>query len=570
MPGDGGENMIFSRRKNPPPLNKLNKPLEWTAIASADLLATHGPLLHDITRLVGVPAAHYAQLYAPAIAAFAGWVQQLPASEVHHHAHAGGLLTHTLEVVVLALRLRQAHLLPPGGDAETLAHRADAWTYGVFCGALLHDVAKIVCDQAVWIVAETGARRWQPLLGPMPVGARYRLQFNPRRRYGTHTKLPLLLSRQILPAAGLDWLTTDPELFDAWVSWLTGHNDDAGVLGDIVQRADGLSVAQSLGTDTPRIAQQTIPLHEKLLTGLRHLLAAGGLPVNRPGAAGWVKDGHVWLVSKRVIDALREHLTAEGHTGIPTRNDRIFDVLQEHRLIVPTPGNQAIWSATVSQEDFSYRLTLLRFPVAILYPNAATRPADFSGSVMVPEAPADESDQGKDHPAQPAASPVGDAPSVTPAASGEAATPNAADGPQTTKPAPTSDNLGRQFLGWLKAQADAGQLLYNLPEARIHRVAEGLFLVSPQIFRDFATAALQRADRWQEAQKKFTKLRLHKQHPNKTNIWECRAEKPGGNHDGTARYLKGMLLPDVSLVFAGEPPKINPALNLVQYVGKPL
>lgn len=39
----------------------------------------------------------------PAIHRYAAFVQLMPASEAHHHAHAGGLLSHTIEMVLAAL-----------------------------------------------------------------------------------------------------------------------------------------------------------------------------------------------------------------------------------------------------------------------------------------------------------------------------------------------------------------------------------------------------------------------------------------------------------------------------------
>ena len=43
-----------------------------------------------------------------------------------------------------------------------------------------------------------------------------------------------------------------------------------------------------------------------LMEALRRMLAeAGCLPLNRPGAAGFVADGQVWFVSKRLADEVR-------------------------------------------------------------------------------------------------------------------------------------------------------------------------------------------------------------------------------------------------------------------------
>lgn len=100
-------------------------------------------------------------------------MQQLPASEAHHHAHAGGLLDHTLEVIATALSLRQGYLLPPDAAVETLVHLKDVWTYAVFAAALCHDLAKPAVDQKVTLLDALGQSlgAWDPWCGDLDSNA---------------------------------------------------------------------------------------------------------------------------------------------------------------------------------------------------------------------------------------------------------------------------------------------------------------------------------------------------------------------------------------------------------------
>ena len=102
--------MLGIRRKSRPP-----HPDCLPVLLPLDLLGQRSKEIKTIQQLAGVPKAHWRTLYMEALLAFAGYVQQLPASEAHHHSGAGGLLDHTLEVVIQALRLRRGHLLPQGG-----------------------------------------------------------------------------------------------------------------------------------------------------------------------------------------------------------------------------------------------------------------------------------------------------------------------------------------------------------------------------------------------------------------------------------------------------------------------
>ena len=60
-----------------------------------------------------------------ALVAYAEFVQLAPASESHHHAHPGGLLAHTLEVILGAMTLRNGYLLPLHAATELIDRQRD-------------------------------------------------------------------------------------------------------------------------------------------------------------------------------------------------------------------------------------------------------------------------------------------------------------------------------------------------------------------------------------------------------------------------------------------------------------
>lgn len=51
------------------------------------------------------------------------------------------------------------------------------------------------------------------------------------------------------------------------------------------------------------------------------------------------------------------------------------------------------------------------------------------------------------------------------------------------------DSPGALFVKWLVAGIRDGSIPINNPGNRVHHVKEGLFLVSPSIFRDFSSAS---------------------------------------------------------------------------------
>jgi integrating conjugative element relaxase (TIGR03760 family) len=295
-------------------------PHTYPVLSSRALLASRIAAINQIEELAGVPVAHFQQYYLSPLHHYARFVQQLPASEAHHHAHAGGLLDHTLEVIATALSLRQGYLLPPGAEIEELVHRKDVWTYAVFAAALCHDLAKPAVDQKVSLYDSPGQAIgiWDSWCGDLDSKATahwYGVEFVRNRTYRLHEKASMLLVHRILPTSGLTWLASDRQVFSAWCGCVSGDVSQADVLGEIISLADRQSVGQNLGAETnPKAAKsQVVPLYEKLVMALRQLIEENTLPLNRNGAAGWRSGNKLWLVSKRggqhalVLDPVRTY-----------------------------------------------------------------------------------------------------------------------------------------------------------------------------------------------------------------------------------------------------------------------
>jgi len=576
--------------------------------SAATLLATprRQRLLEHIWQRTALSRSQFATLYRTPLERYAALVQRLPASESHHHAYPGGMLDHGLEIVAYALKLRQSHLLPVGAPPEAQAAQAEAWTSGTAYAALLHDIGKIAVDLHV---EYDDGRAWHPWHGPLC--RPYRCRYRQDREYRLHGAATGLLCRQVIGADILDWLSGYADLWTALLYALTGHYEHAGVLGELVVRADRASVAQELGGDPSRaVAAPKHTLSRQLLEGLRHLVRSE-MRLNQPGPSdGWLTEDALWLVSKTTADRLRAHLLSQGTNGIPEKNTTLFDVLQDYQLVQPTPEGNAIWRAAVrSDSGWCHSFTFIRLAPALIW-EAESRPPSFAGMVRVEQndgtssanvtAASSNSLERAVHALEPSvddarfsAPPVADrstdspvqldesrtfAPpdSITPEADEEfgideeshvgLAEPTFAIPPSHAVVDNISAPSGEHFIDWLRRGITARKIIINDAKALVHTVADSAYLVSPGLFQRYAQEHPQIApvakqddiSEWRWAQKRFEALKLHRKQRNGFNIWTCEVSGPR-----KSRRLHGYLLKEPSRIFAETPPN-NPYLKLIE------
>lgn len=565
------------KRQKPPPPPTVNVADGYLPIESSQslLAAEHRrQLLDRIWQYTALSHPQFSQLYLNPIHRYAELVQQLPASEMHHHAYLGGMLDHGLELVACSLKLRQSHLLPTGAAPEDQAAQTDVWSAGIAYGALLHDIGKIAVDL---LVERQDGHVWHPWQGSLDQP--YRFRYLKGRDYHLHGAAAGLLYTQILDRSILDWLSGFPSLWANLLYVLAGQYERAGVLGELVIQADRVSTAQNIGGNPSKALQApTHSLQHHLISGLRHLVQHE-LKLNQPGAAGWLTQEALWLVSKTVTDKLRAYLLSQSIEGIPSSNIAVFDELQSHGLVESTPEGKAIWTALVTQGNWKQSFTFLRLQPALIWGNE-DRPEAFSGTVSIAV---------DDHPTDATVSPPRKAVSTRSTQSQsqpgpmtmedadyigslldmfEVEKPEACDAPSEsaleTSTLP-SDNPGQAFLNWVREGIRSHKLIINDSKAKIHTVSGSVFLVTPGLFQRYAQefpsishGDCQEIEEWRWVQKQFEKLKAHRKRDDGLNIWACQVEGPRKK-----AKLKGYLLEESALLFkAAAVPADNPFLKL--------
>jgi integrating conjugative element relaxase (TIGR03760 family) len=414
----------------PPPIAVAGSQPNWLRVLDArallQVVSAHKAIA-EIFRVSRLSRPVFERDCLHALYRYAEFVQLLPASEAHHHAHAGGLLAHTVEMLLAAMTWRNGRLLPEGAQIEAIDAQRDDWTLVVFYSALLHDVGKALTDLRVtWRARNLDAVRWMPLAGSLVelaqgrAQAEYLVEFTARveRDYGAHSRTAIYLLQHIASPEALQTLARQPTAFEALRIYLSGQDKDS-LLAQIIREADKASVQRSLssGSRARFATARAVPLIDLLMGALKAMLRDGAaMPLNRSGAAGWIHDGSLWLVAKRTADATRAWiLKHESDEAVPgeTKNDRLFDTWQEYGVIVPNPATgQAIWYVTVhggggeagdveaktqaqteaqsgdnpealKQDVYTHSLTMLRFRLDKLYDDPRLYPPPMSGSIEV-------------------------------------------------------------------------------------------------------------------------------------------------------------------------------------------
>jgi integrating conjugative element relaxase, PFL_4751 family len=568
---------LFRRkRQKPPPPPTVNVAEGYLPIESAHslLAAEHRrQLLDRIWQYTALSYAQFIQLYLKPIHRYAEQVQQLPASETHHHAYLGGMLDHGLELVACSLKLRQSYLLPTGAAPEDQAAQTDAWSAGIAYGALLHDIGKIAVDL---LVERQDGRLWHPWHGPLDQP--YRFRYLKGRDYHLHGAAAGLLYTQILDRPILDWLSGFPALWASLLYVLAGQYERAGVLGELVIQADRVSTAQNIGGNPSKALQAPIhSLQHHLISGLRHLVQHE-LKLNQPGATGWLTQDALWLVSKTVTDKLRAYLLSQAIEGIPSSNIAVFDELQSHGLVESTPDGKAIWTALVARGNWQQTFTFLRIQPALIW-GSEDRPAAFSGTVSValdanpisvpasPAAPKTVNTGSRQSSSLTDPMAMEDADYLSKLLNMfELEEPEVSDALSTSTleiSNPSLANPGQLFMNWVKEGILSHKLIINDSKAKIHTVSGSVFLVTPGLFQRYvqefpcvSQGANKKIEEWRWVQKQFERLKVHRKRDNGLNIWTCQIEGPRKKAS-----LKGYLLEEPKLLFETMPSD-NPFLKI--------
>ena len=364
-------------KKHKPPtltLQSLSSAKQYPVLDGYGLtnLLNSGPRLVSIKKHSGCDEETFNELYLNPIYRFAEVCQLQPASAADHHSGLGGLLTHTLEVIDIAMSLRKAYHLPVNADTETVRREEPDWTYGVFVAALLHDAGKLLTltrcvphgfkkryTPAGRSLIETGATEYH--IEWVSSQTNYPTSSNTLYELQTRLSVAMLC---LIPSSGREIVFANIPLLTQVTGWLNHLPYEWGVVGEVCREADMLSVERNRKPGENRnqiVGAPVVSLATRMMRALRAEIEQMSKPLNQDGATGWVTERHVWLVCKTAAQIIRNRLEREGSTDVPTDDQRVFDILLDHGYALPTPESRPVWHVQVKGLGYSHPLTMLCF-----------------------------------------------------------------------------------------------------------------------------------------------------------------------------------------------------------------
>lgn len=252
--------------------------------------------LKSIKSLLNLPPKLYDSLYYKAIEHFVEFVQELP--DTGTFLRSSTFLDHGIERAARALSLCLTYFFPEEKTLQNISSQQALWIYAVFSAALLLDIGKLAVKYQVDIANKEGVKikEWLPYSGPLTAqGKFYIYSISKENRDYLRRLVTGLLARQLLtypePATegkttigGFNWIASNPEVLEAWLSIMQGEGKPVGFLR-VIPMAEAEILRQRIARQhTDFNADETLPPLENakaFLEWLQNSLGQDTITVNK-------------------------------------------------------------------------------------------------------------------------------------------------------------------------------------------------------------------------------------------------------------------------------------------------
>jgi hypothetical protein len=202
-----------------PPNKKTISERSLYPIVAANVLLSSNKrkkIIKDIRQTVDISDEYFNTLYQQLINNFVEFVQLLP---TNNEASLGSLMDKGLLRALFALQLQKD---------ETENHDPDPLlTYTLFSASLLFDAGFATNNRTVILSKKDGTfvKEWSPYKGKMQKsgGGYYRIRPGGDMTPELSRHSTILLTQQLIPAVGFNWITQDRNAFNAWIEVLNNE-----------------------------------------------------------------------------------------------------------------------------------------------------------------------------------------------------------------------------------------------------------------------------------------------------------------------------------------------------------
>lgn len=354
-------------------------PRGFPVIDPADVLKTQSELLVSIRDMLGFSLDEHARIVEPILLRFASYAHLLPASQIHHHRGAGGLLRHGLEVAFWAGQASKAVVFPFDGAPRFKHEHRARWRLAYFLAGLTHDVGKPVTDMQ--ITDASGQHIWEPY-GPSLMQwsvandiDRYYIRWVASRRHKQHESGGLLIANRILGEQTINYLSKhDKQLMPALTKVMSGQMDPGDRLARVVMDSDRHSVMLDMRANRLEVNgySQGIPVEQHVVEVIRKLTTQRVWRINTSDAVVWNLPEGPFIQWDEATKDINRTITQMGIPGIPKDAQVLADILIERGIALPyetiTPDGEVLnfryhrltWTETDSAAKPPF-VTALRF-----------------------------------------------------------------------------------------------------------------------------------------------------------------------------------------------------------------
>ncbi|MBQ0600835.1 TraI domain-containing protein [Klebsiella oxytoca] len=326
------------------------------------LLSLQEEIIIKIKRELMIRDSEFEEFIQPMFNNFANFVHLLPASQSHHHRAQGGLLRHTLEVILYSIKIAKSFEFDANESPVIKSDRALAWRIAVVVGAVMHDIGKPISDVDVW--DKSGEHHWSPTVNCIHEWAeqkdieRFYIYWR-SDRHERHHNTSLTKMTDIVPKTLLAFLMEEGnDIYNELTEALAGSNSfratatriETGTayknkIHKIVSTADSRSVKEDLkrySGDAVRAAQTGVSVVARIVDAIRLLVKRGDWVPNKPGSPIWYTTEGLFVVWGSAVEPITTIVKSSG-VNVPHSADSLADIMLSYGLFVLNENDSVYW-----------------------------------------------------------------------------------------------------------------------------------------------------------------------------------------------------------------------------------